>query len=96
MTLNLHIMATNRTVCNSKVEELILSSESGQIGILPNHSPLVTKLKAGALKMRVNGQWATIALMEGFAQLDNNQVIVVVADAEDTGKVEAPQVQDAS
>jgi F-type H+-transporting ATPase subunit epsilon len=42
MTLNLRVMAPNRIVWNSEAQEIILSTNSGQIGILPNHAPLLT------------------------------------------------------
>ena len=44
MKLNLRVMAPNRIVWNSEVEEIILSTNSGKIGILPNHAPLLTAL----------------------------------------------------
>ena len=40
-------MAPNRIVWNSEVQEIILSTNSGRIGILPNHAPLLTALDIG-------------------------------------------------
>ena len=44
MVLNLRVMAPNRIVWNSEVLEIILSTNSGQVGVLPNHAPLLTAL----------------------------------------------------
>ena len=42
MTLNLCVLTPNRIVWDSEVKEIILSTNSGQIGILPNHAPIAT------------------------------------------------------
>ncbi len=57
-------MAPNRIVWNSKVQKIILSTNSGQIGVLPNHAPLLMALDIGILKIKINGQWSTMALKE--------------------------------
>ncbi len=75
-------MAPNRIVWNSEVQEIILSTNSGQIGVLPNHAPLLAALDIGILKIRINGQWSTMALMGGFAMIDNNQMTILVNEAE--------------
>ncbi|KAL9990850.1 putative ATP synthase, F1 complex, delta/epsilon subunit, ATP synthase delta/epsilon subunit [Helianthus debilis subsp. tardiflorus] len=42
MTLNLCVLTPNRIVWDSEVKEIILSTNSGQIGVLPNHAPIAT------------------------------------------------------
>ena len=56
MVLNLRVMAPNRMVWNSEVWEIVSSTNSGQIGILSNHAPLLTALDMGVLKIRHDGQ----------------------------------------
>ena len=75
-------MAPNRIVWNSEVQEVILSTNSGRIGILPNHAPLLTALDIGVMRVRVNEQWSNMALMGGFATIDNNKITVLVNEAE--------------
>lgn len=75
-------MAPNRIVWNSEVEEIILSTNSGKIGILPNHAPLLTALDIGVTQIRLNGQWSNMALMGGFGMIDRNEVIILVNEAE--------------
>nr|YP_009121307.1 ATP synthase CF1 epsilon chain [Araucaria heterophylla]YP_009917270.1 ATP synthase CF1 epsilon subunit [Araucaria cunninghamii]AJF41943.1 ATP synthase CF1 epsilon chain [Araucaria muelleri]AJF42023.1 ATP synthase CF1 epsilon chain [Araucaria scopulorum]AJF42188.1 ATP synthase CF1 epsilon chain [Araucaria bernieri]AJF42268.1 ATP synthase CF1 epsilon chain [Araucaria luxurians]AJF42347.1 ATP synthase CF1 epsilon chain [Araucaria subulata]AJF42429.1 ATP synthase CF1 epsilon chain [Araucaria len=82
MTLNLRVLTPNRVVWDSEVQEIILSTNSGQIGILPNHASLVTALDIGVMKIRLNAQWSTMALLGGFAKIDNNQITVLVNNAE--------------
>jgi F-type H+-transporting ATPase subunit epsilon len=78
MTLNLRAMTPNRIVWNSEVQEIILSTNSRQIGVLPNHAPLLMALDIGILKIRINGHWSIMALMGGFAMINNNQMTILV------------------
>nr|YP_009925597.1 ATP synthase CF1 epsilon subunit [Phlegmariurus carinatus]QNH82405.1 ATP synthase CF1 epsilon subunit [Phlegmariurus carinatus]WBV80286.1 CF1 subunit epsilon [Phlegmariurus squarrosus] len=94
MTLNLRVMTPNRTVWNSEVQEMILSTNSGQIGILPNHAPLLTALDIGITKIRLNGQWSTMALMGGFAMVDNNQVTILVNEAEEAAGIDPQEAKE--
>nr|YP_009498778.1 ATP synthase CF1 epsilon subunit [Isoetes nuttallii]AWK92151.1 ATP synthase CF1 epsilon subunit [Isoetes nuttallii] len=95
MTLNLRVMAPNRTVRNSEVQEIILSTNSGQIGVLPNHAPLLTALDIGIMKVRLNGQWSTMALMGGFAMMDDNQITILVNEAEEATEIDPEEAREA-
>nr|YP_010723289.1 CF1 subunit epsilon [Phalocallis coelestis]WDW26659.1 CF1 subunit epsilon [Phalocallis coelestis] len=82
MTLNLCVLTPNRIIWDSEVKEIILSTNSGQIGILPNHAPIATAVDIGLLRIRLNDKWLTVALMGGFARISNNEITVLGNDAE--------------
>ncbi len=86
-------MAPNRIVWNSEAQEIILSTNSGQIGILPNHAPLLTALDIGIMKIRTNSQWLTMALMGGFAMIENNQLTILVNEAEKASDIDREEAQ---
>nr|YP_009659419.1 ATP synthase CF1 epsilon subunit [Riccia fluitans]QCR64615.1 ATP synthase CF1 epsilon subunit [Riccia fluitans]QYB18430.1 ATP synthase CF1 epsilon subunit [Riccia fluitans]WKW95034.1 ATP synthase CF1 epsilon subunit [Riccia fluitans] len=92
--LNLRVMAPNRIVWNSDIQEIILSTNSGQIGILPNHASILTALDIGIVKIRIADQWSTMALMGGFAMIDNNNLTILVNDAEKASEINAQEAQE--
>lgn len=95
MTLNLRIMAPNRIVWNSEIQEAILPTNSGQIGILPNHAPLLTALDIGIVKIRLKEQeWSTMALMGGFAMIENNQMTILVNEAEKATEINFQEAEE--
>nr|QKV46826.1 ATP synthase CF1 subunit epsilon [Oceaniopteris gibba] len=93
MVLNLRVMAPNRIVWNSEVWEIVPSTNSGQVGILPNHAPLLTALDMGVSKVRHGGQWSSMALMGGFAMIDNNQVTILVNEAERATEIDPDEAR---
>ncbi|GKV53934.1 hypothetical protein SLEP1_g60445 [Rubroshorea leprosula] len=93
MTLNLCVLTPNRIVWDSEVKEIILSTNSGQIGILPDHAPIATAVDIGVLKIRLNDQWLTMALMDGFARIVNNEITLLVKDAEKGSDIDPQEAQ---
>ncbi|KAD3640651.1 hypothetical protein E3N88_29874 [Mikania micrantha] len=76
-----------------QVKEIVLSTNSGQIGVLPNHAPIATAVDIGILRIRLNDQWLTMALMGGFARIGNNEITVLVNDAEKSSDIDPQEAQ---
>ena len=95
MTLNLCVLTPNRIILDSEVKEIILSTNSGQIGVLPNHAPIATAVDIGLLRIRLNDQWLTVALMGGFARISNNEITVLGNDAEMSTDIDPQEAQQA-
>ncbi|AFY66773.1 ATP synthase F1 subunit epsilon [Geitlerinema sp. PCC 7407] len=82
MPLTVRVISPDRTVWDGQAEEVILPSTTGQLGILPGHAPLLSALDIGVMRVRANRDWATIALMGGFAEVESNEVTILVNGAE--------------
>nr|YP_009363015.1 ATP synthase CF1 epsilon subunit [Amana erythronioides]YP_009367338.1 ATP synthase CF1 epsilon subunit [Amana kuocangshanica]YP_009417534.1 ATP synthase CF1 epsilon subunit [Erythronium sibiricum]YP_009695165.1 ATP synthase CF1 epsilon subunit [Tulipa altaica]YP_009976064.1 ATP synthase CF1 epsilon subunit [Tulipa buhseana]YP_009987697.1 ATP synthase CF1 epsilon subunit [Tulipa iliensis]YP_010384849.1 ATP synthase CF1 epsilon subunit [Tulipa sinkiangensis]YP_010396058.1 ATP synthase CF1 e len=95
MTLNLCVLTPNRIILDSEVKEIILSTNSGQIGVLPNHAPIATAVDIGLLRIRLNDQWLTVALMGGFARIGNNEITILGNDAEMSTDIDPQEAQQA-
>ena len=75
-------MTPDKIFLKKEVEEIILPTNTGQIGILKNHAPLITALDIGVLLLRSQNKWRPVALMGGFALIKKNQVTILVNEAE--------------
>lgn len=82
MTLTIRVIAPDKTVWDSQAEEVILPSTTGQLGILSGHAPLLTALDTGVMQVRPGKEWIAIALMGGFAEVENDEVTILVNAAE--------------
>ena len=82
MAISLKVLAPNKNVYQGEAEEVILPSTTGQLGVLPGHISLVTAIDIGVLRLRLNSKWKSIALMGGFAEIESDEVIVLVNNAE--------------
>ena len=77
MPLTVRVIAPDKTVWNAPADEVILPSTTGQMGILSGHAPMLTALETGVLRVRANNEWTSIALMGGFAEVENGEVTVL-------------------
>lgn len=82
MALNVKVITPDKTVWDDAVEEVILPSTTGQLGILSGHAPLLTALEVGVLRVRPSKEWKNIALMGGFAEVENDEIKILVNGAE--------------
>lgn len=82
MSLTVRVIAPDRTVWDAPAQEVILPSTTGQLGILPGHAPLLSALDTGVLRVRADKEWLSIAVLGGFAEVENNEVTVLVNSAE--------------
>jgi len=82
MALTVRVVAPDKTVWDSSAAEVILPSTTGQLGILSGHAPLLTALDVGVMRLRSDKEWVAIALMGGFAEVENDEVTILVNGAE--------------
>lgn len=88
MALTVRVIAPDKTVWDSSAEEIILPSTTGQIGILSGHAPLLTALDTGVMRVRPDKNWVAIALMGGFAEVENDVVTILVNGAERSDSID--------
>lgn len=100
MALTVRVITPDKTVWDEEAQEIILPSTTGQLGILSGHAPLLTALDIGVMRVRPGKDWKAIALMGGFAEIENNEIKVLVNGAElgekidkDAAKTEYTQAQ---
>jgi len=95
MTISLKVLAPNKNVFEGTAEEVILPSTTGQLGVLPGHISLVTAIDIGVLRLRSNSKWTSIALMGGFAEIESDEVTVLVNSAEIGSEIDEQIAQEA-
>nr|YP_010932850.1 CF1 epsilon subunit of ATP synthase [Klebsormidium mucosum]WKT07162.1 CF1 epsilon subunit of ATP synthase [Klebsormidium mucosum] len=93
MNLNLRVMTPIRTVWDGQVQEVILPTNSGKVGVLPKHASLLTALDIGVLRVRTNTQWSRMALMGGFAKIENDRVTILVNEGEKASEIDPQEAQ---
>ena len=94
MSLNVRVITPDQTVWDAPADEVILPSSTGQVGILSDHAPLLTALDIGVMRLKTDGNWASIVLMEGFAEVDENKVTILCNGAEEGSSIDLKTAQD--
>jgi F-type H+-transporting ATPase subunit epsilon len=82
MSLTLRVLAPDQSVYDGTTEEVILPSTTGQMGILPGHVTMLAALDTGVMRLREGNTWSTIALLGGFAEVEADEITVLVNKAQ--------------
>ena len=93
MSLNVRVITPDKIVWDAGAEEIILPSSTGQVGILTDHAPLLTALDIGVMRLKIDGNWTSIVLMEGFAEVENNKVTILCNGAEEGSSINLQAAQ---
>lgn len=92
-TLHLEIVTAESKVFEGEAEMVVAPALDGVVGILPHHSPLVTVLKTGELKIRRGGEDEYLALAGGFLQVRPDRVIILADAAERADEIDVARAQ---
>lgn len=85
-TLRLEIVTPERKVYEEDVNMVVVKGVEGELGILPNHIPLVTPLKIAPVKAKKDGAADEfIAVHGGFMEVRKDKV-VILSEAAERGK----------
>ena len=81
-TFSLRIVSPEGNVLKEDVEFVVLPSELGELGILPNHAPLIAGLDVGVIRYTLNSTIKRVAITGGFVEVIDNSVTVLADTAE--------------
>jgi F-type H+-transporting ATPase subunit epsilon len=95
MSLQISILTPEKPFWNGQAEEIILPTETGEMGVLKNHAPIITGLDVGAMLVRTKEEWNSYALMGGFAVVKKNKVTILANEAESAQSINAEEAKNA-
>lgn len=95
MSLQVCIMTPDQIFWNEQAEEIILPTNTGQMGVLSNHAPLITALDIGVTLIRSKTEWIPVALMGGFALVKDNQITILVNEADGADDIKSDDAESA-
>jgi len=94
--LSLEVVTPHRTVLIEDVESVTLPGIEGELGILPEHIPLLTTLDTGIMSYKnSSGNTQAIAVHWGYAQVEGNSVRVLAELAETADEIDIERAKDA-
>lgn len=80
--LELQIVTPERRVLSERVDEVVIPSADGSMGVLPGHAPLLALLDAGEVSYRVGQERRYLAISGGYAEVLRESVSVLARTAE--------------
>ncbi len=94
-TLRLEIVTPEARAYSDDVEFVVLPAVEGEMGVYPQHIPLITQIKPGELVVTKDGKQIALAVGEGFVEITGEKVSVLVDMALQESEIDEKAVEEA-
>ncbi len=94
-TIKLDIVTAEQVVYSEDVDSVVAPGVEGQLGILPHHTPLMTMLLPGELRVRKDNEEVSLAITGGFLEVRPDRIIVLADAAERVEEIDVSRAEEA-
>jgi len=91
--LTFALVSPERELFNGEVDHVVVPGVEGDFGVLPNHAPVMSVIKPGALKVINDGAERRIFVNGGFADVTPEGLTVLAEEAVDLADIEPAQLE---
>ncbi len=93
MPIRCEIVSQDRTVFEGDVDIVVAPSADGEMGILPNHAPLLATLKYGVVKVRYGGKEEVFTVAGGVVEVQPDVVTILADSAENVKEIDVERAK---
>jgi F-type H+-transporting ATPase subunit epsilon len=91
--IRLDIVTAERVVYSEEVDIVVAPGVQGQLGVLPHHTPLMTTLEPGELKVRKGGEEYSLVISGGFLEVRPDRIIILADAAERAEEIDIARAE---
>lgn len=95
MTIRCEIVSQDRTVFENDVDIVVVPGMDGEMGILPQHSPLLSTIRLGVIKVRYGGQEENFTITGGLVEVQPDIVTILADAAENVDEINVSRAEEA-
>ena len=74
---NYKLVTPEKIYLEGDAQMVVLPGAEGDLGVLPNHSNIITSLRPGIIKVTNSDQTQSLFVEEGFIKFSNNELLVI-------------------
>ena len=93
--MKLKIITHEKIVFDDEVDEIVIHTTSGQIGILKDHIPITTSLEVGVTKAKIGDAYKYFATMGGVFQFRDNNAVILTDVCEESCDIDVARANSA-
>lgn len=86
--INLEIVTPEKKVVSESVDSVNVPTAKGEIGIMPDHAPLISTLRSGILSYSKGSTTSELVVSGGFVEVSMDKVSVLADIAEETAEID--------
>ncbi|MCM3617975.1 F0F1 ATP synthase subunit epsilon [Sutcliffiella horikoshii] len=94
-TLKVSVVTPDGPVYESDVEMVVARAQSGELGVLPGHIPMVAPLQIGGVRMKKADKTEQVAVNGGFLEVRPDKVTILAQTAEAAEEIDLTRAEEA-
>ena len=91
--LHFALVSPERELFNGEVDHVVVPGSEGEFGVLPNHAPVMSVIKPGALRVIDGGVERRIFVNGGFADVTPDGLTVLAEEAIDVTDIDSAELE---
>ncbi len=95
MPIRCEVVSQDRIVYSGNVDMVVLPGKDGEMGILPNHAPVLTVLQFGVVTVKVKSEVQRFTVAGGVAEVQPDQVTILADAAENVEEIDVQRAEKA-
>jgi F-type H+-transporting ATPase subunit epsilon len=95
MPIRCEIVSQDRIVYQGDADMVVLPGKSGEMGILPHHSPVLSVLQFGVIRVRAKGEEFYFTVAGGVVEVQPDKVTVLADAAENVSEIDEQRAENA-
>lgn len=95
MPIRCEIVSQDRPVFEGDVDIVVIPGSDGEMGILPNHAPLLSTIRLGVVKVRQGGQEQLFTITGGLVEVQPTIVTILADAAENIDEIDVARAEEA-
>ena len=95
MPIQCEIVSQDRMVWEGDADIVVVPGVGGEMGVLPNHAPLLSTLKFGILKVRTKDEEQVFTIAGGVIEVQPDLITVLADSAENVAEIDVARAEDA-
>ena len=94
-SIKLDVVTAEQVIWSDDVSMVVAPGVEGQLGILPHHTPLMTMLQPGELRIKKGEEEVSIAISGGFLEVRPDRIVVLADAAERAEEIDIMRAEEA-
>lgn len=95
MSLTLEIVTPEAKVYSDTVDNVVVPTVEGEIGVLPGHLPLLSQVADGELRVTKGNATEALVIGDGFIEIQGDKVSVLAEHAIEENQIDEDAVEKA-
>jgi F-type H+-transporting ATPase subunit epsilon len=93
-TIQLDIVTPEKKIFSDKgIESVTVPGIEGDMGILPNHIPIITFLKSGKIIIETSGKQLSYFISDGVLEFNNNVLTILASEIYDLETISSKDIE---